>query len=172
MLAYIKETCAKIIETSGTFRADLISKIVRFAFPPLEKDSEGKEKRVSTRTQDVVKSIPVFVAQFLALLDINNFTGLIENEEHQKLFVDPQQLHEMKRRVIRSAAEEILRRHVNRDGEQVVAKVTDYLYEGHQAFIDKVFARREVEINELTNPKEDAADAFTKYEKLAFELKE
>jgi hypothetical protein len=51
MLDHIKKTCLQFLD-SKDFKNDLIKKIVEFAY---------QGDRISTRTADIIKSIPVFI---------------------------------------------------------------------------------------------------------------
>ena len=58
----IKDTC-KFMLSVRTYREELMGKIIDFAF---------QKPSISSRTTDVIKSIPVFVAQVYCLFEINN----------------------------------------------------------------------------------------------------
>jgi hypothetical protein len=51
MLGHIKKTCLQLLD-SNDFRNDLIKKIVEFSY---------QNDKISTRSADLIKSIPVFI---------------------------------------------------------------------------------------------------------------
>lgn len=75
---------------------------------------------------------------------------MIKNEAHKKLFSDEAQLKLMKQQFVRHATEEILRRSFNseKEAEKIVSNVQDYLFEGHDQFVEELFKKKEAQMTE------------------------
>ena len=134
----------------------------------------------STRTQDVVKSIPVFVDQVYCLLQVPGLAGLVDDQAFKALLAGPgdkspqDRLFTLKKNLLRFGMEEVLRRNVN-GGEKLVAedKLADLLFPGHKEFVEKTFATREAELAALNQAQgDDDMDAiFAQYDNQVTDLK-
>jgi len=140
----------------------------------------NKQGNQSTRTQDVIKSIPVFVDQVYCLLKVPELAGLVDDEAFKALLAGPadkspqDRLFSMKKNLLRFGMEEVLRRNVN-GGEKLVAedKLPDLLFPGHKEFVEKTFAKREAELTGLNETKvDDNMDGvFAQYDREVTDLK-
>lgn len=120
-----------------TYRDNLCGQIVDFTYQ--ENGAECK------RSGEVVKSIPVFVTQAYCLFDLPDLVESITSPEIKKIFEDPNKLLDLKRKFIRFATEEVLRRKCEPLIDQ---KILSVLFQEYKSFIDKTFAVRSAEIEE------------------------
>jgi len=160
MVSQILDTCTNMIQYNKTFREEIISKIVNFC--------QGQDA-VSHRTADVVKSVEVLALQYYALLKLENLGASTEDMEHKEIFEG-----KTKQIFIRYAAEEILRRNQMKEkAEQMVSSISKYLYTDIDSFVDKVFGRRKVEIEELMNKNDlkQVKDIYAAYSAMADQLR-
>lgn len=159
MLDHIKDTCIQIILTSKTFRAEMIDKAVNFT------KLGAKE---SHRTADKVKGVQVLLTQFYCFLEINNFANLIEDETLKQIFSDEAKVLEMKRNLTRFAVEEQLRRTAQHP-EKITENVVAILFPSYKTqFIDPIWGKRKVEIEQLFRPNPAAINnTFAKYKPMA-----
>lgn len=52
---------------------------------------------------------------------------------------------------MRFSAEEILRRQVNSNSKEVVDDIAKFLFDDHKVFVDRIWAKKEKEMNKLMN---------------------
>ena len=128
----VAQTCDKIMETSGVFRAETIKKIRDFVKP---------EETTSSRTSDVVKSIKVLAAQYISLLKVKDLI----DEEEDKVILNPS----FRKDFVRLAFEELCRRSIGSWKDLKEDKLLPLLMPECEAFCSRVFEVREKEINAL-----------------------
>ena len=93
-----------MMDTNRTFRNEIVGRFVNFT---------AKQGTESFRTSDVVKNVNVLAAQVHCLFKVPDLMEKIESEEHKKELENADKVKEMKRKFVRFAAEEILRRNAN-----------------------------------------------------------
>jgi len=157
-------TCQKIIQTSKQFREQLIERILNFS---------ALGSKEPFRTADVIKGILCLATQFYTLINIENFTELIEKPEHKAIFEDEAQLRDIKNNFVRFGIEEHLRR-IQREPESITEKIKTILFpEATVNFIEPIWKLRKIEIDDLMQPKgDDGNDVYAKYKPMADQLRQ
>lgn len=132
ILAQVQQTCQQIILRHKVFTQELLQKIKQFASQP---------KGESSRTKDVVKSVDLLLVQYLTVLEVKEQLG------PDALFLST---HPVKLSFARYFVEETLRRSFQKTkhfGEGQV--LLDLLFPHNAPFIQQVFARKRLEVEQL-----------------------